>query len=72
MKQLTEKNWRRGTLEPCAGGYCRVTFAEKPDRSILDALKAAGFFWCKGHCGGKLEQLPAEVKALVNPAEVQP
>lgn len=58
------------TLEPCDGGYCRVTFAEKPERSILDALKAAGFFWCKGHWGGKLEQLPAEVSALLNP-EVQ-
>jgi len=46
-------------LEPCDGGYCRVTFAEKPDRSILDALRAAGFFWCKGHWGGKLEQFAA-------------
>lgn len=54
-------------IKPCQGGYCSVTFAEKPERSILDALKAAGFFWCKGYWGGKAEQLPTEVKSLAEP-----
>lgn len=52
------------TIKPCQSGYVRVTFAEKPDRYILDALKAAGFFWCKGYWGGKAEQLPTEVQAM--------
>lgn len=30
-------------LEDCSGGYVRVVFAAKPERDILDALKAAGF-----------------------------
>lgn len=53
------------TIENCQSGYCRVTFAEKPDRSVLNALKAAGFGWGAGSWSGKAEQLPAEVKSLV-------
>ena len=45
----------------------RVTFAEKPDREILDALRAAGFGWGGGSWCGKRENLPAEVKELVEP-----
>lgn len=44
-------------------GYCRVTFAEKPARAILDALKAAGFTWGAGHWSGSVSKLPAEVRA---------
>ena len=40
-------------------GYCRVTFAEKPDRAILDALRAAGFQWGAGHWSGLRASLPA-------------
>lgn len=74
LEQIKKQNERHAEAEaapngvvikPCNGGYCSVTFAEKPDRSILDALRAAGFFWCKGYWGGKAEQLPAEVKALM-------
>ncbi len=57
------------TLEDCSGGYCRVTFAEKPDRSILDALRGAGFFWCKGHWGGKRDAVPQVVLDLIGKAE---
>lgn len=32
-------------------GYCSVTFAEKPDRSVLDALRSAGFAWTGGGAG---------------------
>mgnify|MGYP001603574361 CR=1 FL=1 len=48
--------------------WCRVTFAEKPERAIMDALKAAGYGWGSGHWAGHLDRLPAAVAAL----EVQP
>jgi len=73
LEQIKAQNARRAeaeaapngvTMQACEGGYCRVTFAEKPDRSILDALKAAGFWWAKGSWAGKAESLPAEVKAM--------
>ena len=54
------------TLEHCQAGYCRVTFAEKPERSILDALKAAGFFWGAGSWSGKEDQLPEVVKEVLS------
>lgn len=47
------------SIEQCADGYVRVTFAEKPERAILDALKAAGFWWGAGAWAGKAEALPA-------------
>jgi len=53
------------TLEQCSGGYVRVTFAEKPEREILTALKTAGFWWSKGSWAGKGENLPPEVKELL-------
>lgn len=46
------------------GDYCSVTFAEKPERSILDSLRAAGFFWSGGRWNGHSDSLPAEVLAL--------
>jgi len=46
------------------GEYVRVTFAEKPDRGVLDALKAAGFWWAKGSWVGQRSRLPAEVSEL--------
>lgn len=39
--------------------YVTVTFAEKPERSVLDELKAAGFWWAKGSWYGEREKLPA-------------
>jgi uncharacterized protein YidB (DUF937 family) len=38
--------------------WVTVTFAEKPDRDILDSLKAAGFRWAKGSWRGRRENLP--------------
>jgi hypothetical protein len=46
--------------------YVRVTFPEKPERSILDALKAAGFYWSQGSWCGYRAKLPCEVMALGN------
>lgn len=46
-------------VEPAGDGYVCVTFAEKPARETLDALKAAGFTWRRGSWWGKRDQLPA-------------
>lgn len=43
------------------GDYCSVTFAEKPDRSILNELKAAGFHWGGGSWNGNTSKLPDSV-----------
>lgn len=43
---------------------CTVRFAEKPEREILDALRAAGFMWGAGAWSGAASRLPAEVAAL--------
>lgn len=51
--------------------WCQVTFAEKPDRSILDALKSAGYRWSEGSWSGPTSKLPAEVAALASGAEAQ-
>lgn len=47
--------------------YCAVIFAEKPERSILEALRAAKFWWGSGAWCGRLADLPAEVRAMVTP-----
>lgn len=46
------------------GGWCRVTFAEKPEREILNALRAAGYSWGGGCWSGRTEYLPDEVAEL--------
>lgn len=43
--------------------WIRVTFAEKPPRAILDALKAAGYRWGAGSWVGERAKLPAEVQS---------
>lgn len=45
------------------GEFARITFAEKPDRVILTALKAAGFYWGAGCWSGYTTKLPQEVTA---------
>jgi hypothetical protein len=51
-----------GVSIEAAGDYCTVTFAEKPEREILDALKAAGFRWGKGSWSGRRDKLPSEIE----------
>lgn len=60
------------TLEQCQGGYVRVTFAEKPDREILNALRGAGFHWGGGSWAGKADQLPESVKSLIQTPAADP
>ena len=45
-----------------AKGWSTVTFAERPDRSTIDGLKAAGYRWGNGHWFGKTDQLPEGLK----------
>jgi len=45
-------------FEDC-NGYTRVTFAEKPDRDVLDALRAANYRWGGGSWVGPTAALPA-------------
>jgi hypothetical protein len=52
------------TIAKYPNGYCHVTFAEKPDREILDALRDADFWWQRGSWAGKSDQLPAAVTEM--------
>ena len=45
--------------------WCSVTFAEKPERAILDALRGAGYGWGSGRWSGHLDKLPKVVRELV-------
>lgn len=55
------------TYHGADGGWCRVTFAEKPDREILNALRSAGYGYGAGSWSGRAESLPQEVKELAAP-----
>jgi hypothetical protein len=52
-----------GQVVKIHGDYASVTFAEKPERSVLNDLKAAGFHWSGGSWHGKADQLPEGLKA---------
>ena len=45
--------------------YVFVTFAEKPEREILTALKASGFRWGGGHWNGYRDKLPECVTQMI-------
>ena len=48
-----------GMVVEGTGDWVRVTFAEKPARGVLDALKATGFRWAAGSWIGERSKLPA-------------
>lgn len=50
-----------GVTVESSGEWCRVTFAEKPAREVLDALRSAGFRWSGGSWSGPVAKLPAGV-----------
>jgi len=63
-----ERRAARAESAAAAGGrviegaaWVRVTFAEKPARATLDALKAAGFRWGGGSWHGPRASLPAGI-----------
>ena len=47
-----------GVLVDVGDENIRVTFAAKPDRAVIDALRAAGFSWGGGAWTGKRAALP--------------
>lgn len=47
-----------GVAVKASAGWCVVTFAEKPGRSVLDALKAAGYRWRQGSWHGPANKMP--------------
>lgn len=51
-----------GVLIEGDGQGVRVTFAEKPARTVLETLKAAGFRWHRGSWIGRRDRLPAELE----------
>jgi len=82
LEQVKKQGARKAVADEAPNGvaierytnneYCSVTFAEKPEREILDALKAAGFWWAKGSWVGKQDALPQCVADLLNPPDPAP
>lgn len=65
-RQAAAENSVNGVLiQEKPDGHLAVTFAEKPDYSVISAMKIAGFRWCRSYWYGKKETLPAEVKKLM-------
>lgn len=50
------------------GEYVRLTFAEKPEREVLESLREAGFRWGGGSWVGERAKLPAAVAELASVA----
>jgi len=74
IEEIKRRNERIAQAEAAPGGvviqgadYVSITFAKKPDREILNALKAAGFHWSGGCWNGYRKRIPAEVTEAANP-----
>lgn len=73
---IQNRNARREAAEQSENGititrnvniaYIDITFAEKPDRTIINALKTSSFYWRQGSWHGREADLPAPVKALIS------
>lgn len=63
-KEAAESSKNGVFIETLANGFCRVTFAEKPDRKIINSLKEAGFYWQGGCWLGERSKLPNAVEEL--------
>lgn len=50
------------------GVTARITFAEKPERNVIQALKDAGFRWSSTCWVGDADKVPAEVTAMIENA----
>jgi hypothetical protein len=56
-KRTADAKDNGGAAVQVIGDYCTITFAEKPEREILNALKAAGFHWGAGSWHGQIASL---------------
>jgi hypothetical protein len=61
-KRAAEAEAAGGVVVAVSGDYATVTFAEKPPRSTINALKAAGFHWGRGSWHGRAGRVPEEVR----------
>lgn len=65
-REAAEQSENGVTITHCTGtAYVEVTFAEKPDRSIINDLKTSGFYWRQGSWHGPETALPESVKAML-------
>lgn len=48
-----------GVLITGSASYVSITFAEKPECEIINALKAVGFYWRRGSWNGTRANIPA-------------
>jgi len=55
---------KSGVVVQGTGDYVSVTFAEKPDRTVLNDLRGAGFFWRSPSWSGRRDFIPQSVKEL--------
>jgi hypothetical protein len=58
QKERKEAAEKYGGISIEGDTWISVTFAEKPEREVLKALKAAGFRWSRGSWTGRRENLP--------------
>jgi len=74
LEQIKRRQARAARAEAAPGGvmieaagtiYCRITFADKPERPVIESLKLAGFYWSNGCWFGKADAVPAEVRAMM-------
>lgn len=67
IEEIRRRSERAEAAEAAGGmtiegeDYVSVTFAEKPERSTIDALKAAGFHWSGGSWHGYRASLPSGI-----------
>lgn len=65
IEEIRERRAREQRAEASGGvtiegdRWVTITFAEKPERDVLTALKAAGFRWAGGCWRGEREKIPA-------------
>lgn len=64
-QERTEAAESNGGVSIEGGDYVSITFAEKPEREILNALGTAGFRWGNGSWSGRREAIPACVAELI-------
>ncbi len=57
QKLIEEAKSNGGVTVRAVDDYCTLTFAEKPERKIIDALKAAEFHWGGGSWHGRVASL---------------
>lgn len=63
LKERAEKSTSGVIIDQLYGGKkARITFAEKPDHEIINALKEAGFRWCKCCWIGDSDKVPKSIR----------